>query len=114
MSRTLILAAVAVGFMAVVFAAGLLVIRVTKGKLFETMKAALWFCLLNGCGWVWCSYLLAYLGREQIAENLSQVAVKEIIAAFVVYGGKALVENLSKNNIWPDKKEGKNDDGESC
>ena len=60
-------------------------------------------CLFNGCAWVWCSYLLAYLGREQIAEQLSGKAVTEIIAVILAYAIKSLVENLSKNNNWPDK-----------
>ena len=69
----------------------------------ETTKRIVWVCLLNGIAWVWCSYLLAYLGREQIAESLSQVALTEIIAVVFVYCLKSLFENLSKNNVWPDK-----------
>lgn len=68
-----------------------------------TMKIIVWVCILNGLAWVWCSYILAWLGREQIAETLSQVALKEIIGVVLIYGFKALVENLSKNNSWPDK-----------
>ena len=60
-------------------------------------------CLCNGCAWVWCSYLLAYLGREQIAEQLSGKAVTEIIAVILAYAIKSLVENLSKHNNWPDR-----------
>lgn len=44
------------------------------------MKIIVWVCILNGLAWVWCSYILALLGREQIAEALSQVALKEITA----------------------------------
>lgn len=69
----------------------------------ETGKKVVWVCLINGIAWVWCSYLLAYLGREQIAESLSQVAITEIIGVVLVYCIKSLVENLSKNNSWPDK-----------
>lgn len=69
----------------------------------ETMKKIVWICLINGFAWVWCSYLLAYLGREQIAENLSQVAVTEIVGVVLAYAIKSLLENLSKNNSWPDK-----------
>lgn len=67
------------------------------------MKIIVWVCILNGLAWVWCSYILALLGREQIAEALSQVALKEIIGVVLIYGLKALFENLSKNNSWPDK-----------
>lgn len=68
-----------------------------------TMKRAVWFCLGNGICWVWCSYALAAMGREQIAEALSQVAITEIIGVVLVYAIKAGVENLSKHNTWPDK-----------
>lgn len=74
-----------------------------REKRLETMKAIVWFCLVNGCGWVWCSYLLAYMGRTEIAENLSKVALTEIVVVVFVYAGKALVEQLSKYNVWPDK-----------
>lgn len=69
----------------------------------ETAKRVVWACLINGFAWVWCSYVLAYLDKMQIAESLSQVAVTEIIGVVLVYCIKSLVENLSKNNRWPDK-----------
>jgi hypothetical protein len=74
-----------------------------RSKAAESMKRYVWACLINGFAWVWCSYLLAYLGREQIAESLSQVAITQIIGVILVYGVKSMVENLSKNNDWPDK-----------
>lgn len=70
----------------------------------ETTKNVVWFCLANGIAWVWCSYLLAYLGRAQIAESLSKVAITEIIGVILIYCLKSLFENLSKNNEWPDRK----------
>lgn len=72
-------------------------------KCWNTTKVVVWICLLNGFAWVWCSYILAWLGKEQIAESLSQVAVTEIIGTVLVYCLKAAIENLSKNNNWPDK-----------
>ena len=69
----------------------------------ETMKRVIWACLFNGFAWVWCSYILAYLDKVQIAESLSQVAVTEIIGVVLAYAVKSAVENLSKNNRWPDK-----------
>lgn len=74
-----------------------------KPKQTETSKLIVWICLINGFLWVWCSYVLAYIGREQIAETLSQVAITEIIGVVLVYCLKSLFENLSKNNAWPDK-----------
>ena len=68
-----------------------------------TMKRIVWLCLLNGIAWVWCSYILAWCGRADIAESLSKVAITEIIGVVLVYASKSLMENLSKNNVWPDK-----------
>ena len=69
----------------------------------ETMKRVIWACLFNGFAWVWCSYILAYMDKVQIAGSLSQVAVTEIIGVVLAYAIKSVVENLSKNNRWPDK-----------
>lgn len=69
----------------------------------ETMKRVVWACVVNGFAWVWCSYILAALDKVQIAEELSKVALVEIIAPVAVYAGKSVLENLSKNNRWPDK-----------
>ena len=69
----------------------------------ETMKRVVWACVVNGFAWVWCSYILAALDRAQIAEELSKVALAEIVVPVAVYALKSGVENLSKNNRWPDK-----------
>ena len=69
----------------------------------ETMKMVVWVCLANGFAWVWCSYILAFLDKMQIAESLSQVAVTQIIGVVLAYAIKSAIENLSKNNNWPDK-----------
>lgn len=69
----------------------------------ETMKKIVWVCLVNGILWVWASYILAALDKVQIAESLSQVALKEIVAVVFAYAAKSCFENLSKHNKWPDK-----------
>ncbi len=69
----------------------------------ETMKRVVWACVVNGFAWVWCSYILAALDKPQIAEELSKVALAEIIVPVAVYALKSGVENLSKNNHWPDR-----------
>lgn len=69
----------------------------------ETMKRVVWACVINGFAWVWCSYILAALDRVQIAEELSKVALAEIVVPVAVYALKSGVENLSKNNCWPDR-----------
>lgn len=73
-----------------------------------TTKRVVWACLVNGILWVWCSYILAYLGRADIAESLSKVAITEIIGVVLIYALKSLFENLSTHNAWPDKE--KNED----
>lgn len=78
-----------------------------------TMKKIMWLCLGNGIAWVWCSYVLAWCGRTQIAESLSQVAITEILGVVLVYALKSLLENLSKHNTWPDKPGKKNDNDTS-
>jgi len=75
----------------------------------ETMKRFVWACILNGFAWVWCSYILAALDKVQIAEELSKVALAEIIVPVAVYAFKSGVENLSKNNRWPDRGGGQED-----
>lgn len=44
------------------------------------------------------SYILALIGRDDIAESLSKVIVTEIIAVILGYMLKALIENVFKNN----------------
>ena len=50
----------------------------------ETMKRFVWACVINGFAWVWCSYILAALDKVQIAEELSKVALAEIIVPVAV------------------------------
>lgn len=92
MNAPVIFAAVAGALLACVFAAGLLWLAKHRRKNSTTSKAVVWFCLVNGVAWVWCSYILAYLGREQIAQDLSRVALTEIVAVVLVYMLKSLFE----------------------
>ena len=101
MSSTVILAAAAAFALGCVFCLGLWWLSAHRSKRgrTETMKATVWLCLFNGCAWVWCSYLLAYLGREQIAEQLSGKAVTEIIAVILAYAIKSLVERVASGEV---------------
>ena len=67
-------------------------------------KLIVGWLLINGTIWTYLSYVLAYLGKSAIAETLSKTVVVEILGVMIVYSLKAGVENLSKNNDWPDKK----------
>ena len=55
------------------------------------------------------SYILALLGRDDIAESLSKVIVSEIIAVILGYMCKALIENVFKHNEFSFAKK-KNDE----
>lgn len=52
--------------------------------------------LINAIIWVYLSYALAFLGRGDIAEQLSITVVKIIIFTFIPYLCKALFENIFK------------------
>lgn len=74
-------------------------LKASKKKGMPTTKRVLWVCLINGILWVWCSYVLAFVGMfkdnytgASIAESLSSVAVTEIIGVVLVYCLKALFE----------------------
>ena len=49
--------------------------------------------------WVYLTYLLAYLGKTDVAENLSITVVKVIIYTFISYATKALFENVFKYTV---------------
>jgi hypothetical protein len=74
-----------------------------KKKNLDFSKIIVLWILANATGWVWCSYMLAYLGAEEIAETLSRYVAVEIIATLATYSIKAGIENLSKYNQWPDR-----------
>lgn len=59
-------------------------------------KAILTFVLINSELQIWASYVLAYLGKEAIAESLSEQVVIVIVGGLIPYFAKSLIENLSK------------------
>ena len=61
------------------------------------------FLVYKGVTWVDQSYQLAWAGFTEIASDLSQTALTEILGVATLYSVKAIFENLSKNNNWPDK-----------
>lgn len=40
-------------------------------KLMSTSKKIIWLLTINGILWIWCTYLLAWFDKVQIAETLS-------------------------------------------
>lgn len=65
-----------------------------------TTKQLLWLFAINGILWIWCSYILAFMGQAQIAESLSSTVCTIIIGQFAFYIFSKTVENLSKYNPY--------------
>lgn len=55
----------------------------------------LWF----GSIWISLSYVLAFMGRESIAEGLSQTVATVVIATIIGYLCKAFFETHSEENL---------------
>ena len=75
-----------------------------------TSKLITWFCLINGTLWVWCSYFLAYIGRTEIVEHLSSLAISEIMGVVLLYCLKALFEKKDSFGAVGSQKKKPNDD----
>ena len=55
----------------------------------------LWF----SCIWISLSYVLAFLGKEQIAESLSETVATVIIATMLGYLCKSFFETREEENL---------------
>jgi hypothetical protein len=63
----------------------------------EMMKLIVGFVTVNAIGWIWCSYLLAALGRVEIAQELSITALTSLVAVVLTYALKSIGEKHSLN-----------------
>ena len=63
-----------------------------------TSKKLVWFLIINAVVWIYCSYLLAWFGREQIAESLSTTVCSTILGAMITYLTTSTIQNISKYN----------------
>lgn len=61
------------------------------------------FLVYKGCTWIDQSYQLAWAGKDEIAESLSERALIEILGIAMLYAIKATITGLSEYNTWPDK-----------
>lgn len=83
---------------------------IALGKTFATTsKQLVWFYSINGVAWIWCSYILAFMGKDQIAESLSSNVCSVIIGQIGFYMISKTVENVFKYNIFPWSKNSKSD-----
>lgn len=68
-------------------------------KKFDTfMKILVFLVVIHGLVMITWSYILATLGMQDIAEDLSKTIVVQIIAPVVVYGVTKTIENVFKYN----------------
>lgn len=79
-----------------------------KKWLETTTKQLVWWLIIHSTIWIDATYMLAFLGREDIAESLSKVIVTEIIGTLFLYIVSKTVENVFKNNefVGVKKKDG--------
>ena len=69
----------------------------------EYTKSLVNFVIINAEIQMYCTIILAFLGREEIADGLTKVIAAEVVGVVLAAASKALFENLSSNNTWPDK-----------
>ena len=62
----------------------------------EYHKKLLNFIIFNSIGMMWCSYILAWFGKEEIAESLSNTVASSIVAVVIPYLITKVIENVSK------------------
>lgn len=65
-------------------------------KAIEYHKKLLNFIIFNSIGMMWCSYVLAWHGKTDIAESLSNTVASSIVAVVIPYLITKTIENVSK------------------
>ena len=68
------------------------------GNLMSTTKQLIWLFSINGILWIWCSYVLAFMGKLQIAETLSSNVCTIVIGQMGMYLVTKTVENVFRYN----------------
>ena len=64
----------------------------------STSKQLIWLFSINGILWIWCSYILAWFDKVQIAESLSSNVCSVIIGQTLGYFITASVKNIFRYN----------------
>jgi uncharacterized protein HemY len=70
--------------------------RHQEKRAIEYHKKLLNFIILNSVGMMWMSYVLAWFGKETIAESLSNTVASSIVAVVIPYLITKTIENVSK------------------
>lgn len=68
----------------------------SKKRTKEYCKKMLNFILINSIAMMWCSYILAWFGRADIAELLSKTVASAIVGVTIPYFVTKTIENVSK------------------
>ena len=68
------------------------------GNLMSTTKQLIWLFSINGILWIWCSYILAFMDKIQIAESLSSNVCTIVIGQMAMYLVTKTVENVFRYN----------------
>lgn len=63
-----------------------------------TSKQLVWLFSINGILWIWCSYVLAFLDKDQIAESLSSSVCTIVLGQIGMYLISKTIENVFKYN----------------
>ena len=64
-----------------------------------TSKILIWFVILNGEMQIYLTYLLAFLGKTSVLEQLGKTIALEIVAPVALLVLKAVIENVFEKNI---------------
>ena len=64
----------------------------------STTKQLIWLFSINGILWIWCSYILAFMDKIQIAESLSSNVCTIVIGQMAMYLVTKTVENVFRYN----------------
>lgn len=66
--------------------------------LITTTKQLIWWFTIHGTIWIYCSYILAFMKRDQIAESLSSNVCTVVIGSLIMYVVSKTIENVFKFN----------------
>ena len=67
-------------------------------RLMSTSKKIIWLLTINAILWIWCSYILAWFDKVQIAESLSSNVCSVVIGQTLGYLITNCVSNIFRYN----------------
>ena len=84
----------------------------TKNFFDSFMKILVFIVVIHGLVCISLSYILAFMGYNEVVESLSSTMVTEVIAPVTIYGITKTIENVSKYNDWIDRFRGNTEESE--